>query len=147
MFLKEYYSALTTGKPKEAFDAGKTLSDIIAMANRAFWLLAFALVVTRALANLGSDAQWYETLAMWTCIAVFGWILPAVLGVQILLIAFRSLSTMKEQKWQCRAKIAVFFTMAFLISAVNFSWTAIDRSIERQEIAKRQLDEMRERNK
>ena len=143
MFLKHYYDALTEGEPKAAFDAGKTFSDIIAMVNRAFWLLAFALVVARAQAGLGDAAAWYETFAMWTSMALCGWALPAMLAVQILFIAFRSLDEVKDRKWRIGYKCGVFVLAVLLISTVNFSWTAIKKDLDRQETEKVQIEHTR----
>ncbi|MGV1754854.1 hypothetical protein [Agrobacterium sp. CG674] len=155
MFLKEYFEALTTpakpgfevDKAKAAFGAGKALSDIIAMVNRAFWLLAFALLLNRAYFGLGPDLGFGYKVALWTCIAIFGWIIPAILGLQILYIAFRSLDKVKPEKHRIWYKGAVTIVFALLMTAVNFSWIAVNKDFERQELAKKQLAWAQEQNR
>ncbi len=149
MFLEKYCDAITKGTGKEAFDAGKTLSDIIAMVNRAFWLLAFGLVVLRAKAGMEAanpdSLEWYQWLAAWFCILLLGWIVPSVLAIQILLIAFRDLNGMKDAKARAKWKLGVTGIMAVLITAVALSWGLVNQDLERQELAQRQLFELQSR--
>jgi hypothetical protein len=95
MFIVDYLRLLNTGTRKEAFDASKVLSDIVAMANRAAWIFGFSIVASSARIGLiGSvDFRWWETAAFtiieWLC----GYILPTLLSIQIYLVAFADIRT------------------------------------------------------
>jgi len=133
LFLYKYYDALNIGPAKEAFDAGKVLSDIIAMVNRAFWLVAFSLLVMRTAITMGDAAAWYEKAAMWICIVIFGMVVPTVLAIQVLAITFRALDELKNPVATNIWKGVAALVMASLIGCVTVSWIAYENSVHRQE--------------
>ncbi|WP_425640295.1 hypothetical protein [Agrobacterium radiobacter] len=95
MFIYDYWRDLFVGTRKEAFDAGKTLSDVIAMANRAVWIFGFSLLAQRAEIGLigVEELAWWEDGAFDVIYIVCGLALPTLMSIQIYLVALADIRT------------------------------------------------------
>jgi hypothetical protein len=90
LFIVSYFLALIAGKPRSTFEASKTLSDVVAMANRAVWIFGFALLAQGAEYSLlrERNLEWWETAAFQIVFYVCAMLLPTLLGVQIIMLAW-----------------------------------------------------------
>lgn len=132
MFAAYHYGKnLLTGPRKDAFDAGKTLSDIVAMANRAVWIFGFSLLAQSAEIGLIGvrEMRWWESAAFSIVWYLCGVILPTLLGAQIFLIAMADLRAWKTKwYWMGLAQLAVL-----VVGLVAFSTVAIVATTIREE--------------
>lgn len=98
MFIRHYILAMLEGTPKQAFEVGKTFSDVIAMFNRAIWLLVLSNLILIARHHLGGDLAWWQGWIMSASSIVFGFAIPAILITQVMFFVVRSVAQLRNRR-------------------------------------------------
>lgn len=115
MFLNDYFIAPFTNKEGKnsqvAFAAGKGLSDIAGMLNRAAWLFGLGLLIWRVQGHYSATLPFWSHACFFVTTSILCIALPALLIVQIFVIGVQNIFV-STTDW--RPFVAIVFTVIFI---------------------------------